>query len=185
MRVVFYYSSTDAGLIEAKAMDNTDSAAVQMAGADFAALFGAKAMFTQGFAPRFAGIAFDKESPAKNWLIWTKPTQQNPCMVPLNPAHLRQGLQANAKYVSEVYRDKWPVEAAKARESHLLQALGVSEAATVGNALAYFFDKGGVSWIASTLPLRFTEIVASQYDAAQGQFELAQMLPNVLEAEIV
>lgn len=193
MRIVFYYSCPDQRLIEAKAQDNTKALAIQAAAEEFAKAFGAFPVFTQGFAPRFAGIGFDKARPPANWHLWSRPVGQNPCMTPYTAAAVPKRLKEAAENTYAKYKSLWPQEAAQEYDSALLTALGVRTAATFGNALSYFYDADKVSWIASTLPLTgaslpvtqgeveiapkltgFEEVLASEFDKARAEFQRAQ-----------
>lgn len=201
MRVIFYYRSTDPRIIGAKAMDNTRALRIEAEAKAFADQFGAVPVFTQGFNPRFAGLTFNKGQ-CKDRNLWTTPTPQNPVMVPRSPEALNKHHKEPGRQLQERFRKLWPAEAAKEYDSHLLTVLGISTAATFGNAVSYFYDQEQVSWIATSLPLTgqslpyaegelevrhalegWEEVLASQFDKARFDFERRQQEAALAQAQ--
>lgn len=189
MMLLFYYRIADARLVNAKAADGMKALQVEDEGKKFAALFGAKAIFYNGFTPRFAGIAFDKESPPpqNGWKVWTAPQPGRPCMLPLQMSAVPRKLASLANHMNVKYKEFWPTAAAEKWTSNLLNALGISDAAAQGNAMNIFYDEDGVTWVATTVPLdglsvphadgskvfleNFSEIFGSEFDAARNKFQ--------------
>lgn len=196
MRIIFYYRCADQRLIDAKQQDNVKGIAVQEAGEAFAKLFNAHPVYTQGFNPHLAGITFNRAKPPVNWLLWTQPTRENPCMLPRTPEGVPKKLKQLAQGTHDMFRKLWPTEAGTPYHSALLAAMGISPQAVLGNALSYFYhpDKDGinVSWIASSLPLDgkslpvegqesqvmegWYEVIASEFAVANDEFNHAQFL---------
>jgi hypothetical protein len=177
MRIVYYYRSTDPSIIEGKAKDNTAALSIQSRADAFAAAFSAYPVFTQGFAPHFLGITFNQQRRPSDWNLWSRPTQQQLAMRPLGVDRVGKKLKGKAFELNQRWSELWPgvEDMTQPRESELLKALGVSEAATVGNAMSYFYS-GDTSWVASTLPLgeKFEEVKASDFEAARAAWQLEQ-----------
>lgn len=174
MMVQFYYRTDNEAIVGGKKLDYEESLALEQRARAFADLFGAIPVFTKGLSPHFAGVTFNKQHGRvpQNWKLWTPPQNGAWVMWLYPPKSVPKSLKAMSAHWNKVWTDNIAAVAndMKPRSSHLLAAIGLNEEVIQGNALNYFFDPDGVSWIASTMPLdesKFTEVLASEYDKAR------------------
>lgn len=180
MPIVYYYRTHDAAVIAGKQADNEKAVAVEAAGREFAALFGALPVFSQEITPRFLGVTFTKEHPPAQPRMWTSPKKGDARMYPkLN--NLPAKLAALAHQTNKLWTERYPHWAGEERESSLLKSLGLSVQALQGQGFSYFYDKQDVSWIMSTAALlreEFEEILATQFALGFGAWQVS-LMPKV------
>ena len=171
MKTVYYYRTTDSAVLAGHLADTLDSARIEGMGFAFAQQFGAEARFTVEFLPRFAGVAFSKESPCLTPKLWAE--SKGGLWYPKDPATVRgknpDAASGEAVKLCRLFTKTWPSEASKVRTSHLLRAFGLPAEPTEGEAASYF-ETGGAGYFASTLPVTAPEICAGEFVAAQAVF---------------
>jgi len=174
MRLLYYYATDREDLKQAYSQDMAVAKEVEATGQQFADNFKAVAAFTRGFAPRFAGVIFNKQYPCpSNWLWMQTPEGLFiPRPSPKQP-YQRQALADLKKQWAAL----WPADAAKQRESAYLELLGLS-IEKMDRQVLHLVQNGGRQWLCTTHILDLPEVVASAFAVAHESVE-AQTTPTL------
>lgn len=163
---IYYYSTEDKAVLSAYAEDEMAVARIEALAESFAKRFGAKPLFTTGFDSHFAGITFPQGVPQHHPDLWTKPTQNNPCVVPRSPERAGAKMRHRAECLYKEFHDFWPKEAAEPRVSTLMTMLKLV-GRDMSQQLLVYHEVGGIAYLASTLILDLPEITATVFVSAQ------------------
>jgi hypothetical protein len=159
--IIHYYVTDNAAFLAARAADAQKAAFIEGRCQGFADRFKAQALFTQGFAPQFAGITFTDAKKCPDPHNWTK--RPDGIYVPRTKG-LNDAARKRLKPRYEEFMQNYPKEEAMPWVSELLNLFNVTHEQVLKSGMLHCTVKHDKLWTRASLPLQgMDEITASAY----------------------